>query len=192
MVHGVECSEQIDLEVPWADASGLARQHDRREAATRAALDFSGKEFLPAQDVEQLRKAITFLAGGFAAAHEALANAVPELADSFRGASQEPAWIAARDRAAELWKTRHLRGEMDERSAPATLVFVGANLVTVASDGQRLTFRFDTNDFDRSGPFSLSGWVTTAAATRRATRLTAGRTTWHFDPAGVLTHVTRV
>jgi hypothetical protein len=73
----------------------------------------------------------------------------------------------------------------------ASIVFVGTGLVTVSAQGERHTFRFDTRDFDRAAAVSVSGFFLTPAATRKATRLTAGETTWHFDPNGTLTRVTR-
>jgi len=179
IVNGVECSEQIDLRVPWSDASAPQAQ----------SLDFSGKEFLPRESTEQLQKAITFLAGGFAASSETLASAIPELADDFRSTKNVHAWTAAVERAADLWKNRHTRGGVDGRSVPAKIIFVGANLVTLEADGERLTFRFDTRDFDRNAPLTVSGWIRTPAGTRRATRLIAGDKTWHFDASGALSVV---
>jgi hypothetical protein len=124
------------------------------------------------------------VAGGFAASFEDLALAIPELADDLRLAGREPGWVNAATRAAELWGSRAMRGEVDDPSVAAAVVFVGANLVIVNADGERLTFRFDTRDFDRTASISVSGWYLTPAATRRALRLTSGRMTWHFDPNG--------
>jgi hypothetical protein len=180
IVNEVECSEQIDLRVPWTDTN----------SPTPVSLDFSGNQFLPAQNTEQLQRAIAFLAGAFAGASGALAAALPELAEELHTASTDATWVDAKEQAANLWRNRHTRGEVDDRSCPATVVFVGANLVVVTADGERLTFRFDTNTFDRTASLSVSGWIVTPAGTRRATRFTAGRTTWHFDPAGSLAEIT--
>jgi hypothetical protein len=178
-VDGVECSSQMNLRIPWTDES----------APHPATLDFSGNEFLPGQSLEQLRKAIAFLAGGFAASVEEIVIAVPELADDLRTAATEPTWVRARARAAELWRTRHVRGEVDERRVAASIVFVGERLVTVDADGQRHTFRFDTKTFDRNAAVTVSGFVLTPAATSKATRLTSGTTTWQFDASGSLVQV---
>jgi hypothetical protein len=181
LMQGVECFAQVDLKVPWPDAA----------APRPASLDFSGKEFLPGEGIDQLRKAISFLAGAFAACHQDLARAIPEVASELREASAEPAWRAAMERAADLWRTRHMRGEVSDRRVSAEVLFVGANLVTVLADGERLTFRLDTRDFDRTAAIWVSGWHLTPAATRRALRLTAGGTTWHFDPGGALLRTSR-
>jgi hypothetical protein len=87
-------------------------------------------------------------------------------------------------RAQELWARRHVRGEVASHTLPATVVFVGGKLVTLEVEGERHTFRFDTQRFDRSLPVSLSGWYQTAAGTRRALTLTNGPRTWSFDFAG--------
>lgn len=172
--QGVECATQVDLRVPWPDPS----------SPKPASLMFAGEQFLPRQSTEQLRKAIAFLAGSFAASSEPLSAAVPQLAEPWRAASSLPSWTEARERASELWRTRHSRGPIDDRSDPATVVFVGARLVTVNAAGERLTFTFDTKDFDRTAPLSVSGWIVTPAGTKRATRLTSGGRTWELDERG--------
>ena len=149
-VQGVECWRQLDLKVPW---------HDPAYPKPRS-LDISGDEFRPHEGIERLETAIAFLAGGFAANVEPIARAVPELAASLRVASTERFWQDAAVRAAELWKTRHMRGEVDDRSVVANVVFVGSNLVSVDAEGVRLTFRFDTSAFDRGQPTSV--WAGTA------------------------------
>lgn len=171
------------------------RRGNGRQPATSApaptSLHFSGKEFLPQQGDEQLRKAISFLAGAFAGSVDQLATALPELEVDLARVAREPSWAAAAKRAAELWSTRHVRGEVDDTRVAASIVFVGAGLVTVSAQGEHHTFRFDTRDFDRAAAVSVSGFFLTPAATRKATRLRAGETIWHFDPGGTLTHVTR-
>jgi hypothetical protein len=172
----VETTGQVDLNVPWPDPA----------FPNPRTLDFSGQEFLPGQDTEQLTKAIAFLAGAFAACADQLANAVPELRDHLETASREEPWLAAKHRAGQLWRTRHSRGDVDHRAAPARVIFVGANLVMLDADGVRLTFRFDTRAFDRGAAISVSGWFLTPAGTRRATQLNAGDKSWTFDVAGAL------
>jgi hypothetical protein len=116
---------------------------------------------------------------------------LPGLETDLARVARDPSWAAAAKRGAELWSKRHVRGEVDEASVTASIVFVGAGLVTVSAEGERHTFRFDTRDFDRDAAISVSGFFLTPAATRKATRLAAGETTWHFDPSGTLTRVTR-
>lgn len=174
--NGVECTRQIELPVPWTDAS----------APNPRSLDFSGGELRPQESVEQLERAIAFLAGGFAANAERLGAEVPELAAELASASKEAPWRAAAERAEALWTRRHVRGDVDDTERPATVVFVGAQLVSVDADGARLTFRFDTRSFDRAQPLFVSGWYRTPAQTRMATRLRSGARSWTFDLAGKL------
>ena len=145
---------------------------------------------MPGQNVVQLAKAIAFLAGALAASADQLAAAVPELASDLGSACREGPWLAAAERAAELWMTRHTRGEVNHQVVPATVIFVGSKLVTVDADGVRLTFRFDTRAFDRSAPVSVSGCYLTPAGTRKATQLAAGSNTWTFDLSGTLVQAT--
>lgn len=178
-VQGAECWRQVELKVPWPDPA----------YPKPLSLDFSGGEFRPHESTERLETAIAFLAGGFAANAEKIAAAVPEVAESLRVASTEQFWQDAAVRAAELWKTRHMRGEVDDRPVVANVVFVGSNLLSVDAEGVRLTFRFDTSSFNRNLPASVSGWYSTPAGTRAATSLTNGATTWRFDQRGQLVSV---
>jgi hypothetical protein len=179
-LQGLECSRQIELELPWPDPDYPKQRH----------LEFCGNELRPGESAAQLTKAITLLAGGLAANADRIARAVPELAHELRAAADDGAWRSAVERSAELWRTRHVRGELDERSAAATVVFVGSQLVSVDADGARLTFRFDARAFDRALPVSVSGWHRTPAGTRVARKLTNGATTWTFDFDGKLVSVT--
>jgi hypothetical protein len=173
---GIPVANQIALAVPWPEP----------DAPGPTSLDAGASQFLPGESPEQLEKAIAFLAGAFAASSERLAAVLPELAETLAEAAREPGWSSARARAEQAWNTRKMRGEVDERSTPATLVFVGANLVSVDADGERLTFKFDTSEFDRGASIAVSGWFRTPAGTRRATRLHAGTKCWSFDPTGAL------
>jgi hypothetical protein len=178
-VQGVECSRQLDLKVPWPDPN----------YPNPLSLDFSGGEFLPHESPDRLKMAIAFLAGAFALNADKIAEAVPELAEALREAQSEGSWRDAAARAGDLWKNRHQRGDIDERSVAATVVFVGSNLATVDAEGVRLTFRFDTRSFNRNLPVSVSGWYSTAAGTRAAMRLKNGEITWNFDQRGQLASV---
>ena len=175
-IQGVQCHRQIDLEVPWRD----------RAFARPVSLDRSGNELGPDETIERLAAAIAFLAGGFAANAERIAESVPELAGELRAAAQEPAWRAAVERAADLWHRRHVRGELDDRAIPAQVVFVGSQLLLLDCDGERHTFKLDTRGFDRAQPVSLAGWYRTPAGTRVATRLINGQKEWRFELDGSL------
>jgi hypothetical protein len=96
---GVECTRQIDLRVPWPDP----------RYPKPGSLDFAGKDFLPHLNTAQLSKAIEFLAGALAVSTTPLAIAVPELASDLRALADDAEWIAAGDRATELWRTRFVR-----------------------------------------------------------------------------------
>jgi hypothetical protein len=115
-----------------------------------------------------------------------IAEAIPQLSTKLRAASAEPGWRQAVANAAALWKTRHLRGPIEDRLVAATIVFLGANLLTVEADGLRLTFRLPTNLLDQSLPLSVTGWYGTPAGTRVATTLTNGPNVWRFDHRGEL------
>ncbi len=180
---GLELTQQIALVVPWA-------KDPVRPGET--SLDFAGQEFRPHESPERLREAIAFLAGGFAAGAPRLAAAVPELRREIEEAASSAEWRAAVDRAADAWRSRHVRSNLDARKVHARPVFVGSGLVTVDAEGERYTFRFDTTGLDRGSPMFVSGRFLTPAATRRATRLTAGATSWHFDAAGTFMRASRV
>ena len=130
---GLELTQQIALVVPWAKDPGRPGE---------TSLDFAGQEFRPHESPERLREAIAFLAGGFAAGAPRLAAAVPELRREIEEAALSNEWRAAVDRAADAWRDRHVRGDLDARSVPARPVFVGSGLVTVEAEGERYTFRF--------------------------------------------------
>lgn len=178
-VNGVECHGEIELRVPWPEP----------ESPRPSTLEQAAGQFLPHENPQRLRTAVTFLACAFAACADEIAGAVPELAPALRDAQATPAWRAAEKRARELWQGRHARGDVEERPVPATVVFVGGKLLMVDADGARLTFRFDTGAFDRTQPVSVSGWCRTAAGTSVATRLTCGCRTWTFDLRGELVGV---
>lgn len=93
-INGVECTRQLDLEVPWPNPG----------YPTPARLDFSGNTFRPEQSPERLTTAITFLAGAFAASLPALAREVPELESQLKAVS--PTWKQAVERSRQLWETR--------------------------------------------------------------------------------------
>ncbi len=173
-IQGVECSGQIALDVPWQDPA----------FPKPLSLDSSANEFLPTESPERLSVAITFLAGAFAASLPTRAQEVPELSEALRAAAATAEWKAAVDRAKELWEKRHMRGEVDEREVPATLVFMGANLVTLEAEGERLTFRMDTKALDRGLPWSVSRWIKNPAGSLVALRLINGKRAWDFDARG--------
>lgn len=173
-VNGVECSEQIALRVPTRGAP----------EEMRTSLDFAGGDFRPHESIEQLKTALTFLAGGLAANAALIAEAVPELAETLSSASAEPCWMAAAERARELWSNRHVRGGFDDARVPATVVYASAQLVMVEAAGARQTFKFDARSFDRSLPVWISGRFRTPAGTMQATRLINGETTWQFAVDG--------
>lgn len=102
------------------------------------------------------------------------------------GSLSDDCWRQAVAHGAALWKTRHLRGPVEDRPVPATIVFLGANLLTVEADGLRLAFRLPTNRLDPSLTLSVSGWYGTPGGTRVATTLTNGPNVWRFDHRGEL------
>jgi hypothetical protein len=168
VADGIEFRDQVKLLQPWV-APGF------RE---RAPLQVWGTDVL---------QSLTFMAGGIAYNVEAISASVPELAPMLKELSVGPLWVRARERTEAMWKTRLIRGDVDETKEAATVVFVGAKLVTVQADGVRQSFSFDASAFDREKPVFMSGWFTTPAGTRRALRLHCGERTWTFDPSGVLT-----
>jgi hypothetical protein len=175
-IKGVEVSRQVELEVPWPDPS----------SPKPSSLDFSGKELLPEESPERLALAITFLAGAFAASLHGAAQKLPELGDELRAAAATVEWNESVTRAKRVWENRHIRGEIDERVAPATVVFVGASLVTVEADAVRLTFRMDTKELDPGRPVSVARWFKTSAGSLRALRLINDTRSWEFDVRGQL------
>jgi hypothetical protein len=56
-LDGVECTRPLDLAVPWPDPAWPKPR----------SLDFSGKDFRPEAGLDRLERALTFLAGAFAA-----------------------------------------------------------------------------------------------------------------------------
>jgi hypothetical protein len=178
-INGLECQRQVELDVPWPDP----------DYPKPRSFEFSGGDFLTHQSEERLKTAIAALAGGFAANASLIAREVPELADPLRIASADPRWQGAVVHAAELWRTRHMRGAVEDRPVSATVVFLGSKLLTVDADGVRLTFRFETSSFDRTKPISVSDWHETPAGTRAAMKLTNGASTWRFDQRGQLVSV---
>jgi hypothetical protein len=175
-IDGVECRGQVELQVPWPD----------RAYPKALSLDFSGGEFRPQEGHDRLDTAVAFLAGAFAANTLRISEAIPELATALREASTEPGWQQAARQGATLWKTRHLRGPLEERPVAATVVFLGPNLLTVEADGIRLTFRLPTNKLDQALALSVSGWYGAPAGTRIATTLMNGPNVWRFDHRGEL------
>ena len=175
-VDGLECRGEVELQVPWPD----------RAYRKPRTLALGVGEFRPQEGLDRLNTAIAFLAGGFAANALRIAEAIPQLSTELRAASAEPSWRQAVAHGAALWKTRHLRGPVEDRPVTATIVFLGANLLTVEADGLRLTFRLPTNRLDQSLTLSVSGWYGTPAGTRVATTLTNGPNVWRFDYRGEL------
>jgi len=175
-VEGLECRGEVELQVPWPD----------RAYPKPRTLALGVGEFRPQEGLDRLNTAIAFLAGGFAANALRVAEAIPQLSTELRAASAEPSWRQAVAHGAALWKTRHLRGPVEDRPVAATIVFLGANLLTVEADGLRLTFRLPTNRLDQSLTLSVSGWYGTPAGTRVATTLTNGPNVWRFDYRGEL------
>ena len=136
--------------------------------------------------VARRKLAIEFLACEFVVASDQLVAAVPELQARVDSARRTELWRLAPARANELWATRALRSEVDDRIVLGTFTFFGAGLVTVQADGQRYTFKFDTSRIDRNLSPMLSGWWTTPAGTQRPSKLTIGNVVLCFDPAGTL------
>ncbi|MFL5321269.1 MAG: hypothetical protein ACJ790_16535 [Myxococcaceae bacterium] len=145
-------------------------------------LGFAASDFRPGESVEQLRIAIQFLAGAFAAAATQLGDSAPVLVK----AADSPSWKAAAARSEELFRTRFMRSDLEERPSEGKFVFVGAALAVIEADGERLTFKFDTTLIDRSKPPMVSGWWKTPAGTKQASTLTVGEVTLNFDQSGAL------
>ncbi|HEY1954166.1 MAG TPA: hypothetical protein VGH28_01100 [Polyangiaceae bacterium] len=171
---GAHLSFRLDVVAPGA---GALLHHEVK-------LPISTSELAAHESPTRLELAIAYVAGTFAANAERLANAAPELAPDVRRARETAEWKAAASRAKEIWETRHVRGAIDDRAVPAKVVFVGAKLLVVEAEGTRVTFHFDTANFDRSAPAAVSGWFTTPAGTRSATKLTNGTRSWSFDFRG--------
>jgi len=108
-VDGVVHYTQVQLPMPWPDPS----------ARRAGMLDSAVRELLPHESVERLRLGIAFLAGGFAANAETIAQAIPELACEIRNASRTAPWLESAARAAAIWKDRHVRGEIEDEPVAA-------------------------------------------------------------------------
>ncbi|MBN2197323.1 MAG: hypothetical protein JW751_31260 [Polyangiaceae bacterium] len=149
-----------------------------------SALDLA--PFFPARRPDHFNRAIRFLGTLLVTYHEEIAAQVPELRPDIERALQTEGWQAALCEAPELWARRLVQGEVDFTEEPATIVFVGANLVVVSVGTERFTFKFPVEGIARTDPARVSGWWTTPAGTRAATVLRIGSRTWRFDFGGKL------
>lgn len=165
---------EVELGLPWDDGASP----NQRSIGSACA------EFLPHESEARLRLAVEFIAGGIAANNTSLAAAFPELAEELEAARSTSRWQGALDRGRQLWEERHVRGDVETRTEPARVVFVGKGLVTVESVGTRFTFRFDTQGFDRKEPTWVGAWYKTPAGSYRAYTLVNGSRTWRFDVRG--------
>jgi hypothetical protein len=147
-----------------------------------SALDLA--PFFPARSPDHFDRAIRFLGTLLVTYHEEIAAQVPELRPDIELAVQTDAWKAALREAPELWAKRLVQGEVDFTEEPASIVFVGANLVVVSVGTERFTFKFPVEGISKADPAFVSGWWTTPAGTRAATVLRIGSRTWRFDFEG--------
>jgi hypothetical protein len=92
-INGLECTQQVDLKVPWPDAS----------TPNPVSVDASGNDFLPHQNDQRLETAIRFLAGAFAASLPTAAE-MTELREDIDHAAASPEWTAAVVQAKQLWE----------------------------------------------------------------------------------------
>ncbi|MBN2196772.1 MAG: hypothetical protein JW751_28460 [Polyangiaceae bacterium] len=151
------------------------------------ALDLA--PFFPARSPDHFDRAIRFLGTLLVTYHEEIAAQVPELRPDIERALQTVGWQAALREAPELWARRLVQGEVDYTEEPASIVFVGANLVVVSVGTERFTFKFPVEGIAKADPAHVSGWWTTPAGTRAASVLRIGERRWRFDFEGKLVEV---
>ena len=144
------------------------------------------QEFHPHRSPADLDRAIQFLGALFVTYAPEISQQVPELATPIEVAMSTPEWRAALLAAPRLWSHRSVSGDIDPTEHPATILFVGANLLVLDAGGRRVSFKFPVQDISKADAAHVSGWWTTPAGTRAATVLRIGNRTWQFEPSGKL------